>query len=179
LPLTRRHCPPNPGSTRRALKLPRDGVKRNWPTNIFVDRLDLGQKEIAKSRNRENVVIEVGCENVPRCGRDQVDCAGPLRGQRRFDQGPIFRFAESQTLASRQGSNGLRHCGAAVEQGGDLEHPRAGLDASADGLFIVYQLYRFSYTHGFGLIVLTVFDVFVIGLIWHEYRLVRRHLPLE
>jgi uncharacterized membrane protein len=24
--------------------------------------------------------------------------------------------------------------------------------------------------------VLTVFDVFVMGLIWHEYRLVRRHL---
>jgi uncharacterized membrane protein len=24
--------------------------------------------------------------------------------------------------------------------------------------------------------VLTVFDVFVVGLIWHEYRLVRRHL---
>jgi uncharacterized membrane protein len=47
------------------------------------------------------------------------------------------------------------------------------------GLFIVYQLYRFSYTHGFGLIVLTVFDVFVMGLIWHEYRLVRRHLPLD
>jgi uncharacterized membrane protein len=45
------------------------------------------------------------------------------------------------------------------------------------GLFIVYQLYRFSYTHGIGLIVLTVFDVVVMGLIWHEYRLVRRHLP--
>lgn len=44
------------------------------------------------------------------------------------------------------------------------------------GLFIVYQLYRFSYTHGFGLIVLTVFDVMVMGLIWHEYRLVHRHL---
>jgi len=44
------------------------------------------------------------------------------------------------------------------------------------GLFIVYQLYRFSYTHGFGLIALTVFDVMVMGLIWHEYRLVRRHL---
>ena len=44
------------------------------------------------------------------------------------------------------------------------------------GLFIVYQLYRFSYTHGFGLIVLTVFDIVVMGLIWHEYRLVRRHL---
>src|ERR1017187_570788 len=41
------------------------------------------------------------------------------------------------------------------------------------GLFIVYQLYRFSYTHGFGLIVLTVFDVFVMGLIWHEYNLMR------
>ena len=44
------------------------------------------------------------------------------------------------------------------------------------GLFIVYQLYRFSYTHGVGLIVLTVFDVIVMGLIWHEYRLVSRHL---
>ena len=44
------------------------------------------------------------------------------------------------------------------------------------GLFIVYQLYRFSYTHGIGLIVLTVFDVIVMGLIWHEYRLVSRHL---
>jgi uncharacterized membrane protein len=47
------------------------------------------------------------------------------------------------------------------------------------GLFIAYQLYRYSYTHGFGLIVLTVFDIFVIGLIWHEYRLIRRHLPTE
>jgi len=47
------------------------------------------------------------------------------------------------------------------------------------GLFIVYQLYRYSYTHGLGLIVLTVFDVFVMWLIWHEYRLVRQHLPLE
>jgi uncharacterized membrane protein len=42
------------------------------------------------------------------------------------------------------------------------------------GLFSVYQLYRFSYTHGAGLIVLTVFDIFVIGLIWHEYRLALR-----
>jgi uncharacterized membrane protein len=44
------------------------------------------------------------------------------------------------------------------------------------GLFIVYQLYRFSYTHGGGLIVLTLFDIMVMGLIWHEYGLVRRHL---
>jgi uncharacterized membrane protein len=47
------------------------------------------------------------------------------------------------------------------------------------GLFIVYQLYRFTYTHGTGLIVLTVFDMFVMGLIWHEYRLLQRHLPTE
>jgi uncharacterized membrane protein len=47
------------------------------------------------------------------------------------------------------------------------------------GLFIVYQLYRFSYTHGAGLIVLTVFDIFVMGLIWHEYQLMRRHRPIK
>jgi uncharacterized membrane protein len=47
------------------------------------------------------------------------------------------------------------------------------------GLFVAYQLYRFSYTHGAGLIVLSVFDVFVMGLIAHEYRLVRRHLPTQ
>jgi uncharacterized membrane protein len=47
------------------------------------------------------------------------------------------------------------------------------------GLFAIYQLYRFTYTHGFGLIVLTIFDVIVMGLIWHEYGLVRRHLPIE
>jgi uncharacterized membrane protein len=47
------------------------------------------------------------------------------------------------------------------------------------GLFIAYQLYRFSYTHGIGLIVLTFFDIIVMGLIWHEYRLVRRHLKLR
>jgi uncharacterized membrane protein len=44
------------------------------------------------------------------------------------------------------------------------------------GLFIVYQLYRFSYTHSFGLILLTIFDLFVMALVWHEY-LVRRRLP--
>ena len=41
------------------------------------------------------------------------------------------------------------------------------------GLFIAYQLYRFSHTHGAGLIALTVFDVFVLVLIWHEWRLHR------
>ena len=47
------------------------------------------------------------------------------------------------------------------------------------GLFVVYQLYRFTYTHGFGLIVLTVFDAIVMILIWHEYGLMRRHRPIE
>lgn len=40
-------------------------------------------------------------------------------------------------------------------------------------LFIAYQLYRFSYTHAAGLLGLTVLDVIVILLIWHEYRILR------
>ncbi|MGB8315382.1 MAG: DUF2127 domain-containing protein [Aestuariivirga sp.] len=46
---------------------------------------------------------------------------------------------------------------------------------AALGLFIVYQLYRYSYTHGIGLIILTVFDLAVIWLVWHEYQVVRQH----
>ena len=45
------------------------------------------------------------------------------------------------------------------------------------GLFIAYQIYRYSFTHSPALIVLSIFDIFVMGLIWHEYRLVRHHLP--
>jgi uncharacterized membrane protein len=44
-------------------------------------------------------------------------------------------------------------------------------------LFIAYQLYRFGITHSPGLIVLTVFDIVMIWLIWHEWRVVRRHHP--
>jgi uncharacterized membrane protein len=47
------------------------------------------------------------------------------------------------------------------------------------GLFIAYQVYRFTYTQSPGLIVLTVFDLFVMVLIWHEYRLVRAHRSLD
>lgn len=43
-------------------------------------------------------------------------------------------------------------------------------------LFVAYQAYRYSYTHGIGLIALTVFDLVVMGLIWHEYGVARRHL---
>jgi uncharacterized membrane protein len=42
------------------------------------------------------------------------------------------------------------------------------------GLFIAYQVYRYVLDHSVGLIVLTVFDVIVIALIWHEYRVVKR-----
>lgn len=41
-------------------------------------------------------------------------------------------------------------------------------------LFIVYQVYRFSYTYAPGLVVLTVFDIVIIWLVWHEYRIMRQ-----
>jgi uncharacterized membrane protein len=45
------------------------------------------------------------------------------------------------------------------------------------GLFIAYQLYRYSFTHDFALILLSIFDLFVIYLAVHEYRLLRKHMP--
>jgi hypothetical protein len=45
------------------------------------------------------------------------------------------------------------------------------------GAFIAYQLYRYSFTHDVALIFLSIFDLFVIGLAVHEYRLLRKHLP--
>jgi uncharacterized membrane protein len=42
-------------------------------------------------------------------------------------------------------------------------------------LFIAYQIYRFSYTHSPGLIALTLFDLVMLWLIWHEWRVVRLH----
>jgi uncharacterized membrane protein len=44
-------------------------------------------------------------------------------------------------------------------------------------LFMAYQVYRYSYTHSFGLLVLTVLDAVVMVLIWHEWNVVRRHKP--
>ncbi|MDI7774766.1 DUF2127 domain-containing protein [Asticcacaulis sp. EMRT-3] len=46
-------------------------------------------------------------------------------------------------------------------------------------LLIAYQLYRYSYTHGLGLILLTIFDILIVVIIWHEYRLARRHMPTQ
>lgn len=41
------------------------------------------------------------------------------------------------------------------------------------GLFIVYQLYRFTFTHSIWLLLITVLDVVIIALTWHEYRYIR------
>jgi uncharacterized membrane protein len=45
--------------------------------------------------------------------------------------------------------------------------------------FIAYQLYRYSYTQSFGLIALTVFDLVIIALIWHEWRFLRAHVGMK
>ncbi len=44
------------------------------------------------------------------------------------------------------------------------------------GAFIAYQLYRFSFTHSPFLIFLTLVDIVVIVLTWHEFRYLRRHV---
>ena len=46
------------------------------------------------------------------------------------------------------------------------------------GLFIVYQLYRYSHTHSIFLIILTIFDLFLMALTWHEYRFMRKNRAL-
>ena len=43
------------------------------------------------------------------------------------------------------------------------------------GLFIGYQLYRYTFTHSVWLLLITVLDIAMIWLTWHEYRYLRRH----
>lgn len=38
------------------------------------------------------------------------------------------------------------------------------------GLFIVYQLYRYTFTHSLWLIVFTLLDMLVVWLVWKEYK---------
>jgi uncharacterized membrane protein len=45
-------------------------------------------------------------------------------------------------------------------------------------MFIVYQLYRFTSTHSIWLLILTVLDMAVIWLTWHEYMYLRRRRGL-
>jgi len=49
------------------------------------------------------------------------------------------------------------------------------LSLIALGAFVVYQLYRYGYTHSFGLILLTLFDLVAIVLVWQEWRILRRN----
>jgi uncharacterized membrane protein len=41
---------------------------------------------------------------------------------------------------------------------------------AALAVFVSYQMYRFTHTHAGGLILLSLFDLFLIMMIWHEYR---------
>ena len=50
------------------------------------------------------------------------------------------------------------------------------LSLAVFGGFIVYQLYRFTITHAFTLILLSAFDLAVVCLIWLEYRDARRRV---
>lgn len=43
------------------------------------------------------------------------------------------------------------------------------------GLFILYQMYRYSFTQSLLLLLITLLDGAVIWLTWSEYRLLRRH----
>jgi uncharacterized membrane protein len=38
------------------------------------------------------------------------------------------------------------------------------------GAFAVYQVFRFTHTHSWALVVLTIFDVLIILLTWNEYQ---------
>ncbi len=48
---------------------------------------------------------------------------------------------------------------------------------SVFGLFILYQVYRYSFTHSLSLLLITALDVLVIGLTWFEYQHLQRILP--
>lgn len=41
------------------------------------------------------------------------------------------------------------------------------------GLFIVYQAYRYTFTHSVWLLLITVLDIVIIVITWHEYRYLR------
>jgi uncharacterized membrane protein len=44
-------------------------------------------------------------------------------------------------------------------------------------LFVVYQMYTYSFTHSIWLLLITVLDIVVIWLTWHEYRYMRERRP--
>ncbi len=46
-------------------------------------------------------------------------------------------------------------------------------------LFILYQGIRIIQYHSVALMLLTVFDIVVLGLIWHEYRVMSKHVKVQ
>ena len=49
------------------------------------------------------------------------------------------------------------------------------LGMSALALFIVYQMHRWYYTHSPWLVMISIFDAFIIWLTWREYQALKRH----
>ena len=43
------------------------------------------------------------------------------------------------------------------------------------GIFVAYQLFRFQVTHSPWLMAITILDIAVIAMTWHEYQFLRRH----
>ena len=41
------------------------------------------------------------------------------------------------------------------------------------GCLVAYLVYRFTFTHGVGLILLSAFDLLLIWLVWREYRVAK------
>ena len=48
------------------------------------------------------------------------------------------------------------------------------ISLAAIALFMAYQVYRYAYTRGIGLLLLTLYDAAVWWLVWHEYGVVRQ-----
>ena len=44
-------------------------------------------------------------------------------------------------------------------------------------LFVMYQIYRYTFTHSIWLLLITLLDIVVIWLTWHEYTYMRDHRP--
>lgn len=42
-------------------------------------------------------------------------------------------------------------------------------------LFVIYQIYRYSYTYSPFLIILSIFDIILIWLTWHEYNYYKKY----
>ncbi len=43
-------------------------------------------------------------------------------------------------------------------------------------IFVAYQLFRFQVTHSPWLMAITILDIAVIAMTWHEYQFLRRHV---